>query len=42
MTTAVKNLLWITTLFLFLGLGVASLFLPASLAPLDPPITMTL
>lgn len=42
MTTAVKNLLWIMTLFLFLGLGVASLFLPASLAPLDPPITMTL
>jgi len=42
MTTAVKNLLWIAALVLFLGIGLGTLFLPASLTPGDPPITLTL
>ncbi|MDZ4803352.1 MAG: endolytic transglycosylase MltG [Candidatus Eisenbacteria bacterium] len=42
MTTALKNLLWILTLFLFLGFGVGSLFLPATLSPRDPTVTLTL
>jgi UPF0755 protein len=42
MTTAVKNLLWIAALGLFLAFGVGSLFMPASLTPGDPPIRVTL
>ncbi|TPW15961.1 MAG: hypothetical protein FD129_809 [bacterium] len=42
MKTAVKNILWIVALFVFLGLGVGSLFLPGTLAPGDPTVTLTL